>query len=215
MLPSLRPLVLALTLALLEATSNARAEPAAAEADPAARAAFEQGAAAYEHGRFAEALAAFEHSYALSHHPKLLFNIGRAADGDGQAERAISAYDAYLLAYPSADNRDFVRSRLDKLRSARAEPAKGPRLEEPASPTSTPVAPLANPSATDLGVTGAPTTSADQARPWYKRSWVWVVGGVVTAGAITGIVLAARAGGSGDDNVRSDQRVEALEVRGR
>jgi tetratricopeptide (TPR) repeat protein len=213
MLPSLRPLVLALTLALLEATSSAHAEPAA-EADPAARAAFEQGASAYEHGRFAEALAAFERSYALSHHPKLLFNIGRAADGDGQAERAISAYDAYLLAYPNADNRDFVRSRLDKLRTARAEPAKGPRVEEPASPTP-PLAPLANPSATDLRVTGAPATSADQARPWYKRSWVWIVGGVVTAGAITGIVLAASAGGGGDDRVRSDQRVEALEVGGR
>ena len=89
--------------------------------DAEAQRAFEAGANAYEEGRFREALAAFERSYELSHRPKLLFNIGRAADGDGQAQRAVDAYKAYLLAFPKAENVKFVESRISKMNAVLME----------------------------------------------------------------------------------------------
>lgn len=103
--------------------------PALAQQEAQAREAFEAGREAYEHGQFAEALAHFEHAYALSARPQLLFNIGRAADSDGQAERAITAYSSYLEASSEADNVEFVKARLDKLRER--TPVKPVKKEEP------------------------------------------------------------------------------------
>lgn len=122
------------------AAGRAAASPGEAAAKQAeARAAFEVGAEAYEAGRFSEALASYERAYRLSARPKLLFNIARAADGDAQAGRALDAYQAYLLAMPSAPNRNFVESRIAKLKAGlidrrtlgptleRAQPSTGPR----------------------------------------------------------------------------------------
>lgn len=98
-------------------------DPVAAQArglspdlDIEARRAFEQGRDAYDHGLFGEALAHFEHAYQLSLRPKLLFNIARAADSDGQHGRAIEAYGLYLERMQDAENREFATARLRKLR---------------------------------------------------------------------------------------------------
>jgi tetratricopeptide (TPR) repeat protein len=111
-------LALAVILWLSLRTAGAQAEGPSSGADAKAQHLFEQGALAYDEGRFAEALASFEQAYELSARPKLLFNIGRAADSDGQAQRAIDAYNAYLLEFPQAENRLFVESRITKLSSA-------------------------------------------------------------------------------------------------
>ena len=103
-----------------------------AEVDARARAAFEAGRQAYDEGAFAEALRHYEVAYALSSRPGLLFNIGRAADSNGQPERAESAYIAYLEALPSADNRKFVEARLEVLRASAKQngnPQAGPAQE--------------------------------------------------------------------------------------
>ncbi|HEX5660924.1 MAG TPA: hypothetical protein VFX59_27215 [Polyangiales bacterium] len=153
--------------------------------DPDARAAFDAGLEAYERGQFAEALAWFERAHAKSPHAKLMFNIGRAADGDAQYARAIEAYEAYLAAEPGADNREFVESRIRKLRSLSApvpqvaQPAPGPRVEAPHEG--------------ELAV----ATPERSDRPLWKRPWVWGMTGVVLAGVITtAVVLAARDAGT-------------------
>lgn len=89
-----------------------------AEVDARARATFEAGRHAYDQGAFAEALRHYETAYLLSKRPELLFNIGRAADSNGQVERAESAYAAYLEVLPSAENRKFVEARLEVLRAS-------------------------------------------------------------------------------------------------
>ena len=93
---------------------------------------FEAGRDAYDQGDFAKALTHFERAHAQSGRVELLFNIGRAADSDGQARRAIEAYEAYLTASPNATNTNFVRSRISKMRGlersqARPAPNKRPR----------------------------------------------------------------------------------------
>lgn len=109
---------------------------AATDADAAARQAFEAGSSAYDRGRFTEALTQFEKAYALSPRPKLLFNIGRAADSDGKSERAIEAYEAYLRAFPQADNREFVEGRLARLRAPTAAPPPPAAVAPPPAPVS-------------------------------------------------------------------------------
>lgn len=186
-------------------------------ASPAARAAFEQGRDAYDRGRFGEALEHFERAYALSPHPKLLYNIGRSADSDGQVERAVSAYSSYLSAFPTAENREFVEARLEKLRALERlrqaqvhelAPVQAPAAATAPAPSTSAVAPL--PEQPALLAHAGPETRADRA-PLWKQPWLWVAVGAVVAGGITATVLLTR-----DDEparARADVHVMTLEVR--
>jgi tetratricopeptide (TPR) repeat protein len=110
-------IVLSAAFCLFEITMDAGVSfaDASPEAERAARVAFEDGRDAYNQGEFAAALVLFERAHALSPKSELLYNIGRAADSDGQNERAIGAYSAYLEAFPQSENREFVISGIDKL----------------------------------------------------------------------------------------------------
>lgn len=176
---------------------------------PAAREAFELGKAAYERGRFSEALAYYERAYALSPHPNLLFNIGRAADSDGRSERAIQAYSAFLEAVPDADNREFVEGRLERLRapSARVDPSAVQASISPYTAAATASAAESTPSA------AVPLARYDDRKdvspPAWKRAWFWaVIGAVVVTGVTVGVVATR----GGDDRPKADLRVRALEA---
>jgi tetratricopeptide (TPR) repeat protein len=156
----------------------ARAQDSVEQA--AARAEFEHGREAYERGSFAEALASFERSYALSRHPKLLFNVARAAEADGKNERAVEAYAAYLQAVPDAENRQFVNGRLEKLR-LKADVEK----PQPALP-SVSLPPEAAPRGTLSQV-------PDESKSRKKKSWLWAgLGTALAAGVIATLVITFR-----------------------
>ena len=189
---------------------RARADDSA-QADAAARDEFGAGRQAYYEGSFTAALAHFERAYALSPRPELLYNIGRAADADGQAARAMSAYEAYLKALPAAENGDFVRARLAKMRAnTKAEadqpgqPASATMRDAPppseGGPLSLSVAqalPASGPAASEAraapGPVAAPRADGERRR-WYKNPWLWTAAGVVVVGAVAGTVVASRAG---------------------
>jgi len=192
-------------LLLLAATPRALAkpepDPSGAEADaraeeddngpagrgsPAARAAFEAGRLAYDHGRFPEAVSQFELAYELSHHPKLLFNLARAAESDEQNERASAAYSAYLRALPDADNRDFVEARLKRLRGADdgSDAHGATSVPTPRETAALDVAALESAPGPE-----APRDDGSAARPFYKRAWFWTVVGVAVAGTVTAAVV--------------------------
>lgn len=190
----------------------AQEQPAAAEADARARRAFEAGRDAYDHGSFTAALAHFEQAYALRPSPELLYNVGRAADSDGQPGRAIAAYAAYLEAYPNADNRDFVRARLEKMRalerahSSLAGPNASGRAATPGDSAARAAVVPPSSSTTLPAVTQGPerevpapatTTSSarrdeEPARPVWKRAWFWTTAGALVAGGVVAGVLASR-----------------------
>lgn len=143
------------------APPSAATSPSPEDAD--ARRAFEAGRDAYDHGAFAAALGHYERAYALSPRPGLLFNIGRAADSDGQATRARIAYEAYLAAVPAAENADFVRARLAKVReteAAQSAAAPSASIAPPASPPSAPEPAPSAPAAPDAAPTAAPAPAA-------------------------------------------------------
>lgn len=199
----------------LAAVSPIRADAAAQSqaASPAARAAFEQGRDAYDRGRFGEALGQFERAYALSPHPKLLYNIGRSADSDGQVERAVSAYSSYLAEYPAAENREFVEARLAKLRALERLRAQTRELgsDTAASGAVQRGAAASVPIDTASAATLPPGPTApvrDDSKPVWKRPWLWVAIGAVVAGTITASVLIAR--DDGPERARADVRVSTL-----
>jgi hypothetical protein len=100
-------------------------------ADAAAQRAFEKGQAAFDHGRFDEAVKQFEQAYGLSHRPQVLFSIGRAADADGQSERALRAFEAYLQTQPDSQTRAYSEARVAKLRRTAPPPQSAPSSSMP------------------------------------------------------------------------------------
>lgn len=120
------------TLAVASQSAAAQDVPLAnsgeSAADEEARQEFEAGRQAYEHGRFAKAADHFQRAYQLSARTQLLFNVARAADSDGQYERAVQAYTRYIELMQDAENREFAVARLQRLRELQSA-----ALEEPAS----------------------------------------------------------------------------------
>jgi tetratricopeptide (TPR) repeat protein len=193
----------------------------AQQVNPAAREAFEQGLAAYERGQFEQALAAFERAYGLSPHPKLLFNIGRAADGEAQYARAIGAYQKYLAELPDAENREFVEARIEKLSALQqqATPPTPQSLQAPVTPSAAAETARASESSGPRLVTqtegadlSAPRRDGEETaqKPLWKRGWVWgVVGGVVAVG-VTAAVIAATRDDDGQSTPAVDERYMTL-----
>jgi tetratricopeptide (TPR) repeat protein len=118
--------------ALSISAGAAHGQDVAGDPDAEARVLFEAGVYAFNGDRYAEALEHFERSYALSRRPKLLYNIGLAADRLQEEERALESFEAYLHELPDAENRVDVEARIAVLRRALQPPEDETRAAEPA-----------------------------------------------------------------------------------
>jgi tetratricopeptide (TPR) repeat protein len=89
---------------------------ASAQSDPdnEARRLFLEGDELYAQGRYEEAIERFEHSYALSGRPALLFNLANAYERLGQYASAADALRRYLERADNAD-RATLEARLERL----------------------------------------------------------------------------------------------------
>ena len=99
-----------------EVATDDVAEPPPSNEDRAA-AMFEQSVGHYRAGRFEKAADLLTEAYALHPTPVLLYNLGRAYEGLGQFERAISAYERYLAGEPSAKDEGAIERRIVSLRA--------------------------------------------------------------------------------------------------
>lgn len=132
---------------------------------------------AYDQSQSSEALKEYQAAYAISPYPLILYNIARLHHKEHRLTEAIEAYQRYL------DTGDTERQERVRqlLREAQAElrfhttvpnASLGVSILAPGVAVATPVRPL-------------------PARPPYKRGWVWaVVGSVVAAGVVGGVVVA-------------------------
>jgi tetratricopeptide (TPR) repeat protein len=159
---------------------------AAEEIDPEAKTFYEEGKAHFEAGRFEEALAAFNEAYNRTTEPKLLFNLGAAAEGMKDRERAKAYYQVYLEELPDAEDADEVRARIEKLSR---EPEATPTEAAVEAPTATEIAVALNTENID------PREYYETDKKAKKRGPVWPVaaigvGGMVLAGGIITAILA-------------------------
>ena len=98
-----RVCVLVLACLVLWAPTPVRAEEAV-DARTHALSLFRDSAVHYEEGRYSVAAALLEEAYALFPEPKLLYNLGRARESEGELDLAAAAYEAYLRAEPSSES---------------------------------------------------------------------------------------------------------------
>jgi tetratricopeptide (TPR) repeat protein len=147
----------------------------------AARRAYAEGKRHYDVGDFEPALAAFKRAYLAHEDPVLLYNIAQCQRQLHHPAEALTTYRSYLRKLPEAENRAEVEDTINKLEIETGEKKPPP----PPEPTPSPP-PVATP-AVDVAVTAAPPPKKT---PIYKKWWLWtIVGGVVVAGAATGIAL--------------------------
>jgi hypothetical protein len=116
-------LVVALVIAVAPGVARAQHDPRAVEL-------FKQSAERYREGKFREAADLLREAYAREPEPLLLFNLGRACEGMGDAPCAIDAYTRFLATAKSTNDRGAIESRIATLRRQVEEKQ---RLEERAA----------------------------------------------------------------------------------
>ena len=176
-----------------------QAQAAATSHDDEARALFEAGRVAYSDGRFDAALAHFRHSYELSGRPRLLYNIGSAADKLRRDQQALEAFEAYLAQVPDAENRNEVAARIEVLR---AQVTAHATTAQPSTRVATPRE-AATPStrenageATAVRVGDGRGQPRDDDGTILGEWWFWALIGAAVAGGVLIAVLAATSGDS-------------------
>jgi tetratricopeptide (TPR) repeat protein len=176
--------------------------------DKVARAHFEKGKKLAAKSKFAEAYAEFEAGYAANPLPAFLFNMGEAARGMGNVEKARTAYEQFLAAEQSGQLADAARARLVEIEKANPKPPPAP-VEPPPAATPPPApapAPVAAPTPKDAAASfedksnkAAVTKSAEpksSSKPLWKKWPVWAaVGAAVATGIVIGIVVTSDGGG--------------------
>ena len=157
-----------------------------------ARQHFEDGSRLYDLGKFREAAREYEEAYKYKPEPALLFNIGQAYRGAGATNDALTAYKSYLRRLPDAPNRHEVEAMIEKLqrqqedeRRAQADRQRQEELQRQQQQQQQ----QQQATRPDLVTTAPPPA---ERTPLYKKWWLWTaVGGVVVAGAVVGIAVAA------------------------
>jgi hypothetical protein len=163
--------------------------------DTEARALFEAGSTAFEDARYADALGHFQRAYELSERPRLLYNIGLAADRLRRDEIALEAFEQFLAEVPDHPRRRDVRARVEVLREAvergtqapaqvDEEPVPDDAPSESAAPEDANASPIADRGEPDAGtgVGGATIAGAS------------VLGGLGVAGVVVAVTGIAGAG---------------------
>jgi tetratricopeptide (TPR) repeat protein len=121
-------------LFLIACTLLATVAPAPAHAGDdttrAAREHFNRGRKLYDLQRFPEAAAEYEKAYELRDDPSLLFNIGQAYRGAGEAQKALGFYRAFLRRVPDAPNAAITRTLIEDLRKTLDEQRKAQEQQQ-------------------------------------------------------------------------------------
>ena len=191
-----RAMLVCVCAVVLGQAAAALAQPRADE--DVAKALFQAGKAAYEKGQYADALKFFEQAYEQSQRPRMLYNIGQAADRLRHDERALEAFRSFLSLLPNDPVRPEVELRVAALEKSIAERNAAQRAESAAA-TDAALSPEAVASGAPSGPVASeptydPTLDAPADRPRESGSvlgtwWFWTITGVVVAGGATALVL--------------------------
>jgi tetratricopeptide (TPR) repeat protein len=92
---------------------------------------FEQSDTAYKAGDFEHAADLLRKAYAAYPEPILLYNLGRALEGLGDAKDAIDAYESYLHVAKHVEDRGAIERRIETLKGQLAKQAEADRPPPP------------------------------------------------------------------------------------
>ncbi len=77
---------------------------------------FKKGSSAFEEEDYRRAIDWFRKSFELARSPELVYNIGRCYEELGQTDQAIYHYEMYLRFYPTSEEAEEARHRINMLR---------------------------------------------------------------------------------------------------
>ncbi len=157
---------------------------------------FEQSDTAYKAGDFEHAADLLRKAYAAYPEPILLYNLGRALEGLGDAKDAIDAYESYLHVAKHIEDRGAIERRIETLKVQLAKQAEADR---PPPPPPLPAAAPPPPPPVEVLDVGATTG--------------WVVIGTGGAALATGAVFAWRASANHDDAVNEPVQAKAADLQ--
>ena len=185
--------------------------------DAEAKMLFQAGEVAFEAGRFKAALGRWEEAYRLSGRPALQYNIGLALDRLRRDQEAIAAFRAYLTWDAKGERAQEVRGRIAAIEEAMATRAAEQAAAEQAAAEQAAAdkqaaerAAAAAESAQVASPQEAAATVADESAPapldgpapessLTAQWWFWPSVGVLAAGVLAGVVVAAS---GGEDEVK-------------
>jgi tetratricopeptide (TPR) repeat protein len=115
------------------------------------RAKLARGASLFGQGQFAAARVEFAAAYAIHAEPALLFNIASTYRREGEHERAIALYRAFLERAPQTDpRRPLAVTTISELEHARRAAATAPRPRTTAPPSTVAVSKTQDPGSRSL-----------------------------------------------------------------
>lgn len=166
--------------------------------DPAERALslFEESVGLYQEGRFEEAIVLLRRAYATHEEPVLLYNLGRALEGNGEYAEAVDAYERYLDTSGEIPDRGAIERKVVTLRANLADRARLGRMDEVTDEQSRPAT-----QPTDSGGGGSPVP------------WIVAGGGALIVGV--GAVLGVLADGAHDDALSAPSQEATREEQDR
>ena len=218
-----KSIAVALAVAAFLFSSFAQADP-----ESEARAHYQSATTHFAVGDFAKAADEYQAAYMLKPDPALLYNAAQAYRLAGNQDKALILYKNYVQLYPHESNVEEVHAQIAKLKEAiaasnNAKTAPPTGTKEPtqatgsgAASTATPAAvtPPATPPEAATAPSSEAATETHERTPLYKKWWLWtIVGGVVVAGVVTGVVLATSSKPAWNNAPEIGPGRMALEVR--
>jgi tetratricopeptide (TPR) repeat protein len=162
---------------------------------------------AYKAGHFEQAAALLSRAHDLYPEPILLYNLGRALEGMGDAKAAVAAYETYLHDAKQIDDRAAIERRIATLKA---------QIEREQQPEATPDGPATgagqdHPAA--LPARDVPHPIDERDDDAVSRYLPWATIGVGGAALITGLGFGWRASVNHDDAVREPSQQRAVDLQ--
>ena len=187
-------------LPLLIATS-AHAQP---ERRSQALQLFEQSDKAYKAGKFEQSAVLLRKAYGIYPEPTLLYNLGRALEGMGDAKGAVEAYEHYLQVAKHVDDRGAIERRIATLTA---------HLEKEQEAEQTPPPPALPPQPPPPPPAPAPPTIVYVDELDVPATVGWVAVGTGGALVATGALFGWRASANHDGAVTEPMQSRAADLQ--
>jgi tetratricopeptide (TPR) repeat protein len=182
---------------------------------------------AYKAGHFEHAADLLRKAHELYPEPILLYNLGRALEGMGDAKNAIAAYERYLRDAKEIDDRGAIERRVSTLKAQIVREQHGPPPAPPDAPPEQQQPPQQQQQAPPhddtlpshdeplppraVPMSGSQVGGTNEADRSTFLPWITIgAGGVV---ALTGALYGWRASTNHDDAVNEPSQQRAIELQ--